>query len=176
MKYALIIILSILTGCATITTVPTTPIAIGFDVDDTVLFSSPSFEVPTTVSKAAFWDYVNSHSSLSTPIHNTVRIIKQHLALGHTVYLITKRPHTANEDLTAYINNILPTCPVLFCPKGKTIVIKTLQIKLFYGDSDSDITDALDAGAIPVRVPRPPLSNYKSSNNPGKYNEYILPN
>lgn len=170
-------VIALLGGCVATqnATVSPTPIIVGFDVDDCVLFSSPSFLAADGVAKDTFWTVVNSSSSLSTPIDKVINIARTHLSMGHKVWLITARPRTEGEDLTARMQQLLPNCELLFCPKGKTLAMRALHISMFYGDSDSDMEDALAAGAVPVRTVRPIASNYKGKNNPGKFRELVLP-
>jgi len=169
-------VIAILGGCvATQNAVVVNPSVIGFDVDDCVLFSSPSFLAADKVAKSEFWSFVNSHSTLSTPIDKVVTIAKNHLAMGRTVVLITARPRTDGEDLTSCMQQLLPGVQLLFCPKGKTLAMRAFHVSMFYGDSDSDMEDAIAAGALPVRTVRPTASNYKGKNNPGKFREFVLP-
>ena len=55
-------------------------------------------------------------------------------------------------------------------------VLKALHVDVFFGDSNSDIKAALDAGAYPVRVQRSTASSYTYSYTPGKYGELVLAN
>lgn len=52
--------------------------------------------------------------------------------------------------------------------------IKGNNIDVFYGDSDSDIQNAIIGGAIPVRVLRNKRSTDKLGVNIGKFGEYFL--
>ena len=54
--------------------------------------------------------------------------------------------------------------------------IRELDIEIFYGDSDSDIKAAQDAGIEGISILRSPKSSYKKKYNPGKYGEKIIPN
>jgi acid phosphatase class B len=156
---------------------------IGFDIDDTVVFSSPAFTHAKGTKGGSFWSRVNTSDHLSHPLTHTIALVREHQRLGHTIYLITARKHTPNETLSATMATLLgiPSSHTYFRDKGKTSLIKELGITTFYGDSDTDITDAQAAGATGVRVPRHPSSSYTNKDgtmrkyHPGTYGELVLP-
>ncbi|MGM0380677.1 MAG: hypothetical protein ACQEP7_01705, partial [bacterium] len=45
---------------------------------------------------------------------------------------------------------------------------------VYFGDSDSDITDGRKAGITAVRIQRSDKSNYDKKYNPGNYDEIII--
>src|SRR5277367_4250934 len=71
------------------------PMAVGFDVDDTVIFSSPVFYQVSTTDCAAgctaeqFWKKVNVLDSFSLPKAVGLSIVQMHIERGDTVYFIT---------------------------------------------------------------------------------------
>ncbi|MBA3053100.1 MAG: hypothetical protein FP827_08485 [Candidatus Omnitrophica bacterium] len=154
---------------------------VGLDIDDTVLFSSPAFDKGYEGAQAytdEFWTIVNrSDEEVSILKPKTVEIIKAHQQKGHEVFLITARNNSGGEALKKFMSKTLdiPESNIFFAPSGKTELIEELGIDAFYGDSDSDIRYAKEAGAIPIRILRSPESGYKSSYNPGSLDEFIVP-
>jgi len=154
---------------------------VGLDIDDTLLFSSPAFDKGFAEAQAytdEFWTIVNaSDEELSLIKPKTIEIINAHKEKGHEIFLITARNEAGGEVLKKYMASLLdiPEGNIYFAPSGKTELLKKLQIDAFYGDSDSDIQCAQEAGAIPVRIMRSPDSGYKSKYNPGSLGEFIVP-
>lgn len=58
----------------------------------------------------------------------------------------------------------------------KTPYIKAENIKVYYGDSDGDITAARDAGAVGIRVMRPANSTNRPIAKNGIYGEEVVVN
>ncbi len=154
---------------------------VGLDIDDTVLFSSPAFDKGYEGAQAytdEFWRIVNaSDEEVSILKEKTAKIIRAHQEKGHEVFLITARNAAGGEPLKKFMSKTLniPEDNIFFAPGGKTELIKELGIDAFYGDSDSDIKYAQDAGAMPIRIQRSPESGYKSKYNPGSLGEFIVP-
>ena len=155
---------------------------VGFDIDDTVLFSSPAFErgfaSGNPYGSDEFWAIVNSSDKEVSKIkQKTRKIIEEHLKRGHKVYFITARRDVEGEKLKEFLSRELgiPKQNIFFAPHGKTQLIKQLGIDAFYGDSDSDMRYAIEAGAMPIGILRNPKSSYKRSYNPGSFDEFIIP-
>ena len=75
----------------------------------------------------------------------------------------------------------IPAENVFFEPNGKVERIRALRLDVFYGDSDSDITDAQAAGVRGIRFQRSPRSSYRNSDgtlakyHPGEHGETVIP-
>ena len=77
------------------------PMAVGFDIDDTVLFSSPGFYrgkleySPNDYSylkNPEFWEKMNNEwDKFSMPKKSGMELVQMHLKRGDTVYFITGR-------------------------------------------------------------------------------------
>ncbi len=164
----------------------TKPMNVGFDIDDTLLFTAPVFfntmeklcpdaitaddknDVYKCLGTTKFWDYANTHDEYDIPKNIARRLIAMHVARGDNIYFITMRAKATNtkETLTQVLKkdfNLKTVNPVIFlgdlkidptkkAPKAHTI--KELGVKIYYGDSDSDIESAQVAHARGIRVMR----------------------
>ncbi|ODN42640.1 acid phosphatase AphA [Piscirickettsia litoralis] len=157
---------------------------VGFDIDDTLLSSSPGFyrgkqefspHSLAYLKNPKFWQKMNNGwDKFSIPKKSAIKLINMHLKRGDHIYFITGRPATKTEDVTAILQRDfhIPKADmnkVIFAgPKhgSKTPYIKKLKIKLYYGDSDGDIVDARKAGAEGIRV----LRSLNSTNRPMPHN------
>lgn len=176
---------------------PKEPIAIGLDVDDTALFSSPGFYYAFNntdgpngtniygkkpLANMKFWeDLCCKFDRFSMPKESARRVIEMHKKRGDKIFFITARPDASpNEILTDQLHtafglkNQPKTIFTGYVTKAK--FIKENNVKLYYGDSDTDITEAWDAGIRAIRFMRSPLSTNKGKYNPGKYGEAVLEN
>ncbi len=175
---------------------PPRPVAVGFDVDDTVLFSAPGFYYgfenkdgengtnrygKRVLGSMEFWRDMNGHfDNFSIPKQSARDVIEMHKARGDKIYFITARPWTKDEILTKIVHREFKLdnkYPVIFSGRtSKAVYIRNKNIRLFYGDSDSDISEAHHAGVRAIRFMRSPLSNNKGKYHPGKHGESVLEN
>jgi len=121
------------------------PMAVGFDIDDTVLFSSPGF-----------WR-------------------------GKKMYSPDSEANLKNPEIWEKMIPAANMNPVIFAgdKEGQNTKIQWLEkknIKVFYGDSDNDITAAQDAGARGIRVLRASNSTYRPLPMAGKFGEEVIVN
>lgn len=175
---------------------PEKKIAVGFDVDDTVLFSSPGFQYAFNntdgpngtnkygdrpLSSDAFWsDMSCQFDKFSIPKESARQVIEMHSKRGDKIYFITARPEVKNEILTSILHrlfNMQNQPKAIFSGRtSKAEFIKKHNVAIFYGDSDSDISEAHDAGIRAIRFMRSPLSNNKTKYNLGIHGESVLEN
>ncbi|MFQ6673319.1 MAG: HAD family acid phosphatase [Fidelibacterota bacterium] len=143
---------------------------VGFDVDDTVLYSRRLFEsLPENKRAPVDYGWINSHDKdYSIPIEPTATLIHFFRAHGHEVYFITSRDDGNGSQLAEYLSDVLGFDVVkdrnlFFSPRERSgenryttkhRVMKDLHLDLFYGDSDNDMIAALKAGVHPVRIVR----------------------
>ena len=147
---------------------------VGFDVDDTILFSRDNFlKAPHLSNDPDHLDYgwVNEHDSLySVVIQPVAELIGFLRAQGHEIYFITARPGINGEAVGRYLSRelgfeIVKDKNLFFTPKtkdlqtgkkftSKHLVISQLGLHIFYGDSDNDMIAASIAGVRAVRVVR----------------------
>ncbi len=154
---------------------------VGFDIDDTLLFSTPAFRVGfnSDVKKFSpeFWKIVNSSDSENSKIKNSTKnILLDHRNQGDIIYAITSRHPFGTAPVKKFINKTfgIPEENIYFEIEGKSSRMKMLDLDIFYGDSDSDISDSIEAGVKPYRILRARESSYKKKYNPGKYGEEII--
>ncbi len=159
------------------------PIAVGFDLDDTLIFSSPAFTAAWKDEfehgSEPFWAEVNSTCErFCTVKKKTLKILEMHQKRGDEVFVITARDPPGGKALAMWVEQTLGIAAdhVFFEPNGKSERIKALGISIFYGDSDSDIADAQAVGVIAVRIERSPESTYKKKYNPGSFGELVIEN
>ena len=143
---------------------------VGFDIDDTVLFSRDVFlSLPDDKRNPTDYGWINSHDSdYSIFITPTVELIKYFHSNGHNVFFITARSDLNGNILAEFLTKglvfeVKVNKNLFFSPKetinGKRFttkqrLMKRLKLDLFYGDADSDMIAALKAGVHPVRVVR----------------------
>ena len=143
---------------------------VGFDIDDTVLFSRDVFlSLPDDKRNPTDYGWINSHDSdYSIFITPTVELIDYFRSNGHNVFFITARPDVNGNILAEFLTKglvfeVKVNKNLFFSPKetinGKRFttkqrLMKRLKLDLFYGDADSDMIAALKAGVHPVRVVR----------------------
>ncbi len=162
---------------------------VGFDVDDTILFSRDVFlNLPDDKRDPVDYGWINSHDKeFSLFITPTVELINYFHTNGHNVFFLTARPGTKGNILAEFLADelgfsIRVNKNLFFSPKetikGKRYTTKhrlmqRLKLDLYYGDADTDIIAALKAGVHPVRVVRHETSiveygsNYFGNTNKG---------
>ncbi|MBL4890010.1 MAG: hypothetical protein JKX97_08345 [Candidatus Lindowbacteria bacterium] len=156
---------------------------VGFDIDDTLLFSSGAFDVGKKsgyeFGTDEFWSIVNSSDRKYSLVKKSVlALVREHQEKGDEVYVITARRNVDGDPVKEYISEVfrVPKENIFFEPDGKTERLKVLKLQTFYGDSDSDISDAQAAGIEGVRIQRSPKSGYKKKYNPGNFGERVIEN
>ncbi len=158
------------------------PRRVGFDVDDTLLFSSPAFEHARSKEGVEpysdeFWTIVNgSDEGRSRVKKKTLEILQAHRDAGAEIYAVTARHPHGGDVLRGFLERTfeIPGDHVYFETEGKAGRLRALGIEVFYGDADTDISAAIEAGAHPVRILRSTESTYRKNYNPGRYDEEIV--
>ena len=146
------------------------PMAVGFDIDDTVLFSvrvsgagkKPSPGSEDYLKNPQFWEKMNNGwDEFSMPKEVARQLIAMHVKRGDSIWFVTGRSQTKTETVSKTLqDDFLPAAnmnPVIFAgdkpgQNTKTQWLQAKQIKVFYGDSDNDITAAREAGAVHPRA------------------------
>ncbi|NTW51697.1 MAG: acid phosphatase AphA [Chlorobiaceae bacterium] len=173
---------------------PATPVIAGFDIDDTVLFSTPGFyyglanlDGPDGKNKygsnplgsKSFWNDMNGQfDNFSLPKASGRALIEMHSSRGDKIVFITARDSSQVSILPKILAQsfMLSNPAIVFtCNAPKKDFIAAAHVVIYYGDADSDMDQAIKASARPVRVKRSPLSNNKTSYvNVGGFGEDVL--
>lgn len=163
---------------------------VGFDIDDTTLYSERAFVIaPKTESGRTDYSWINTHDKeYSLFIDPVVTLINYFRAHGHEVFFITARPGVNGDSVAAFLSknlnfDVKVDSNLFFSPKEyvngfkyttKHRIMEKLGIDIFYGDSDTDIIAAIKADVHPVRIVRSDASikeygsNYFGNTNDGK--------
>ena len=172
------------------------PINVSFDIDDTVLFSSPCFYHGQQkyspgkhdyLKNQDFWNEVNAGcDQYSIPKQIAVDLINMHQARGDQIYFITGRTAGDKDGVTPVLQkafNIKDMHPVEFMggrerttKYNKTPGIIEHKVSIHYGDSDDDILAAKEAGIRGIRLMRAANSTYQPMPTLGGYGEEVLIN
>jgi len=170
------------------------PMNVGFDVDDTVLFSSPGYYYGRQkyspgnnafVIMEEFWNEMNNGlDRFSIPKECARKLIELHKKRGDSIYFITARKKTKTETVTELLVKTFGLenhKKVIFTgiKIGENLKIKPIKenkIQIFYGDADSDIEAALAAGIRAIRIMRAGNSTNKSLPQNGSFGEEVLVN
>lgn len=152
---------------------------VAFDYDDTLVFSTPAYSKAFSSGaipfSPQFWEVVNnsyeldSRKPLPYVLAWTLRIF------GFKVAIVTQRPdyggtalkkewrYLANEFI--FTNGSEQKHQALM--KGNTV--------LFFGDSDSDVSEGRKAKVLTLRIKRSPKSAYTEDYHPGSMGELVIP-
>ena len=146
------------------------PMAVGFDIDDTVLFSSPGFwrgkktfspESEDYLKNPVFWEKMNNGwDEFSIPKEVARQLIDMHVRRGDAIFFVTGRSPTGDKP----------------GQNTKSQWLQDKNIRIFYGDSDNDITAARDVGARGIRILRASNSTYKPLPQAGAFGEEVIVN
>ncbi|WP_445493956.1 acid phosphatase AphA [Photorhabdus sp. SF281] len=172
------------------------PMAVGFDIDDTVMFSSPGFYrgklafSPNDFSylkNPKFWEKMNNGwDQFSIPKKVGIKLVAMHLKRGDNIYFITGRSKTTTENVTHYLQEGLnipadKMNPVIFAgdepgQNNKVSWMKENKLKIYYGDSDADIAAAHELNIRGVRILRAANSTYQPLPKAGRFGEEVIVN
>jgi len=143
---------------------------VGFDIDDTTLYSERGFVVaPKTESGSTDYSWINTHdkeySLLIDPVITLINFFRAH---GHEVFFITARPGINGDSVAVFLSknlnfDVKVDSNIFFSPKEyvngfkyttKHRIMEKLDIDIYYGDSDTDIIAAIKADVHPIRIVR----------------------
>ena len=166
------------------------PMNVGFDIDDTLLFSSPGYNFRkyspgnnNYLAMGAFWNEMNNGlDDYSLPKEIARKLIAFHAKRGDSIYFITGREPTETETLTALLARTFGLenpSKVIFAGSSSTenTKIRPLRehdIRIFYGDSDSDIQAAQVLRIRAIRIIRAGNSTHKPLPQIGSLGEEVL--
>lgn len=176
---------------------PATPVIAGFDIDDTVIFSSPGFyfgehndDGPGGTNRYGadflknpqFWKDLNQyHDRYSMKKKSGEDLVRMHKRRGDTIVFITKRICYDDDALAIQkrLDRMFDIRAKVYCTdeKPKTPKLTETGVDMYYGDSDSDIEYAFAVQGKKVRairVERNPASSYTGNYHPGSLGEEVL--
>lgn len=91
------------------------PMAVGFDIDDTVLFSSPGFwrgkktyspDSEDYLKNPAFWEKMNNGwDEFSIPKEVARQLIDMHVRRGDSIFFVTGRSQTKTETVSKTLSD-----------------------------------------------------------------------
>jgi acid phosphatase (class B) len=167
---------------------------VGFDVDDTVLFSSPAYYYGQQTYSPGSTEYLsdpefqmelnNGLDRFSIPKEIARKLIAFHKAHGDNIFFITGRDPTETETLTGLLAKTFDLDnpnPVIFCGENpgdnqKIAPLRENNIQIYYGDSDGDILAAQALRIRAIRIVRADNSTHKPLPEIGKLGEEVLVN
>ena len=134
-----------------------------------------------------FWEKMNNGwDEFSIPKEVARALIAMHVKRGDSIYFVTGRSETKTETVSKTLQDdfLIPATsmnPVIFAgdkegQNTKTQWLEKKNIKVFYGDSDNDITAAHDVGVRGIRVLRASNSTYRPLPMAGKFGEEVIVN
>ncbi len=170
------------------------PMAVGFDVDDTIIFSSPGFyrgkleyspNNENYLKKTEFWEKMNNEwNKFSMPKKIGIELVQMHIKRGDDIYFITGRTETKIESITQHIQKGLhipedKMHTVIFAgdepnKNDKVSWIKKHKLKIYYGDADADIIAARELNIRGIRILRASNSSYQPLPKAGRFGEEVV--
>lgn len=158
-----------------------TKLGVAFDYDDTLVFSSPAFSKAFAAAaqpySPEFWSVVNKSYDLEQPKLVGVGLAWLFRIFGFKVAIIASRPAEDGEFLKKEWRRLAPRSSFIFAgdKSNKHVHLQAGNYLFFFGDSDSDITEARKANVVPIRLKRSQKSSYKEDYHPGTMDEIVIP-
>jgi len=152
---------------------------VGFDYDDTLVFSTPAF---TRAFKSAhqpfspgFWKIVNTSYDLETRKILPYAMAWTFRVLGFRVTLITARPNHGGDALRKEWRYLAQDFIFSNGSANKHQHLSKGNYVMYFGDSDSDIVQGRKARVLSFRIRRSSKSSYKEDYHPGALREMVIP-
>jgi len=152
---------------------------VAFDYDDTLVFSTPAFQKAFASGaqpfSPQFWTVVNTAYDLEQRKPLPFALAWIFRLFGFRVTILTPRPDHGGEALKKEWRYLTGD---FFFTSGSDTKHKYLEeghYVLYFGDSDSDITEGRKARVLTLRIKRSPKSTYRENYNPGTLRELVIP-
>lgn len=181
------------------------PLTVGLDLDGTTFFTESIYyyarsnidgpdgtNIFMNFALSPEWNYSSDPEIISwinndavgyyIPKNAAKNIIAMHKKRGDKVIFITKKHSSPDERISEYINEtfgIINPEVVFTNDNSKTDYISDMNVSVYYGDSDTDITECNSADkCTPYRFLRNEITQLytNTSYSPGKYNENVVEN
>lgn len=152
---------------------------VGFDYDDTLVFSTPAFNKAFKSGAQPFspdfWTVVNESYDLEEPKLMTNVMAWVFRVFGFRITVLTSRPPDGGDALKKEWRHL--ASQFIFVPNAekKHVHLGQGHYVLYFGDSDTDISEGRLAKVFTLRVRRSPKSSYKEDYHPGTMGEIVIP-
>jgi acid phosphatase class B len=150
-----------------------------FDYDDTLVFSSPAFSKAfksgAQAFSPAFWEIVNTNYDQESRkvFSNALAWVLR--AFGFKVTILADRPSYGGQALRKEWREMASDFVFVGDKGSKASYLRRAGTVIFFGDSDSDISEGRKARVFSVRIRRSPKSSYKEDYAPGTLHEIVVP-
>lgn len=154
-------------------------LGVAFDYDDTLVFSTPAFQKAFNSGmqpySPAFWEVVNNAYELEERKPLVWGLAWVFRMFGFKVTVISTRPPHGGEALAKEWRYLATDFKFAGGALNKHGILKEGRYVLYFGDSDSDISEGRRAKVLTLRVKRSVKSTYKEDYKPGSMGELIIP-
>ena len=152
---------------------------VGFDYDDTLVFSTPAFSKAFASGKQPFspdfWKVVNASYDVEKKKLTTNALAWAFRILGFRVTVLTSRPEYGGDALRKEWRHLSRDFHFAGGSANKHKILEKGNHVLYFGDSDSDIVEGRKAEVMTFRIKRSPDSSYKDDYKPGSLREIVIP-
>ena len=153
---------------------------VAFDYDDTLVNSTPAFNkafnAVTIPFTPQFWTIVNQSYDLEKPklLANTIAWALR--ICGFRITILSSRHPDGSDPLKKEWRHLVSSRDFLFSDaRQKHLQLSEGNYVLFFGDSDTDISEGKLAHVLTVRIRRGAKSIIKEEYHPGSFNEPVVP-
>ncbi|MBI3298110.1 MAG: hypothetical protein HYZ75_08100 [Elusimicrobia bacterium] len=154
-------------------------LGVAFDYDDTLVFSTPAFQKAFSSGiqpySPAFWEVVNNAYELEERKPLVWGLAWIFRVFGFKVAILSTRPPHGGAALKKEWRYLATQFEFAGASLNKHKLLKKGRFVLFFGDSDSDVSEGRRAKVLTFRIRRNPKSTYKEDYNPGSLGEVVLP-
>lgn len=152
---------------------------VGFDYDDTIVFSTPAFSKAFKSANQpfspGFWTIVNQSYDVEQRKLLPNLLAWTFRVLGFRVSILTARPNYGGEALQKEWRYLAHDFIFSNGSANKHRYLSKGNYVLYFGDSDSDILEGRKAKVLTFRIKRGSKSSYKEDYHPGALREIIIP-
>src|SRR3989339_1451742 len=152
---------------------------VGYDYDDTLVFSAPAFEKAgdsgAIINSPDYWRTLNqSYDIEKTKIlpYLSAWFLK---IMGFRISVISERGSIGAEALVKLWKPLVSDFYFVPGQNQKYVILAADRYVLYFGDSDSDILQARQSEVVPLRIKRSKKSGNKADYSPGKLREIVIP-
>lgn len=152
---------------------------VGFGYDDTLVFSTPAFskafQAGVQPFSSDFWSIVNSNYDLEEPKLIPYALAWAFRVFGFRITILANRPEVNGAPLRKEWRHLAGRFVFAGAPGSMHAALKDGNYVIFFGDSDTDITEGRLAKVYSIRVRRSRKSSHKEDYHPGSLGELVIP-